>query len=744
MSNTTRNNERSLTPYVSPLGAWALSLGTTIGWGSFVVTSNTYLMQGGPWGSVLGITLGAIIMIVIARCYHYLINCYPDAGGAYTYAREAFGHDYGFLASWFLALTYIAVFWANATSVPLFARYFFGNIFQFGFSYTIFGYKVFFGEALLSICAIGLIALLCMRHKNATLKLNTILAIALTAIIVICFVVAITGQGAVARTFEPAFIPDTDALSQIIRIATISPWAFIGFENISHSSEEFTFARSRSFRIMVSAVVAGTILYIFVLLMSTTAFPPEYASWHEYVSDLGNIQGIKALPAFYAAQHFMGNTGIVLLSIALLGLIITSLIGNLLALSRLFYALGKDRILPERFSALGKHDIPVNAILLVAGISFFIPFFGRTAIGWIVDVTTIGATIIYAMVASSAWKTAHKHGALVERWVAFAGLLLMIAFGLYLLIPNLIQESSMEKESYFLFIAWGLLGFLFFRYILHNDEERRFGKSVVVWIGLLSLVLFVSFVWMNQSMMSTSNEASSRIHEYYTSEVELSAQHEREEQFVRAEIEEVQRENERTLMIVAAIFAISLVILLTNYSYMSKRALESERELGHVRTAANTDPLTGVKSKRAFTEYETALDESIHNSVSGPFAVVVCDVNGLKYVNDTFGHKAGDDYIRSASMTICELFMHSPVFRIGGDEFVVVLRERDYDDRASLMQRMRETSESRIGTNGAIIAAGLAEFDEHNDTSMHQVFERADALMYQDKQELKALGAHSR
>jgi amino acid transporter len=180
----------------------------------------------------------------------------------------------------------------------------------------------------------------------------------------------------------------------------------------------------------------------------------------------------------------MGNTGIVLLSIALLGLIITSLIGNLLALSRLFYALGKDRILPERFSALGKHDIPVNAILLVAGISFFIPFFGRTAIGWIVDVTTIGATIIYAMVASSAWKTAHKHGALVERWVAFAGLLLMIAFGLYLLIPNLIQESSMEKESYFLFIAWGLLGFLFFRYILHNDEERRFGKSVVVWIGL--------------------------------------------------------------------------------------------------------------------------------------------------------------------------------------------------------------------------------------------------------------------
>ena len=113
---------RTLKQYISPFGAWAIALGTTVGWGSMVVTANTYLLQAGPVGSICGAVLGAVLMLVIARNYHYMINCFPDSGGAYTYAKESFGYDHGFLTSWFLALTYIAVLRANATSLPLFAR----------------------------------------------------------------------------------------------------------------------------------------------------------------------------------------------------------------------------------------------------------------------------------------------------------------------------------------------------------------------------------------------------------------------------------------------------------------------------------------------------------------------------------------------------------------------------------------------------------------------------------------------
>ena len=79
--------QRHLQKHISPLGAWAFAIGTSVGWGSLVVTSNTYLAQAGPVGSVLGMVLGALIMLVIAWNYSYLMRSFPEAGGAYTYTR---------------------------------------------------------------------------------------------------------------------------------------------------------------------------------------------------------------------------------------------------------------------------------------------------------------------------------------------------------------------------------------------------------------------------------------------------------------------------------------------------------------------------------------------------------------------------------------------------------------------------------------------------------------------------------
>ena len=101
--------ENKLSPYLSPAGAWALALGTSIGWGRLVITSSAYLAKAGPAGSAAGLIVGALIMLVIARNYHYMMNCFPDAGGAYSYTKNAFGYDHAFLVAWFLALTYLAM-----------------------------------------------------------------------------------------------------------------------------------------------------------------------------------------------------------------------------------------------------------------------------------------------------------------------------------------------------------------------------------------------------------------------------------------------------------------------------------------------------------------------------------------------------------------------------------------------------------------------------------------------------------
>jgi amino acid transporter len=164
-------DERRLTRNLSPIAAWAFSIGTSIGWGSLVVTSNTYLAQAGPWGSTIGMIVSGLIMLVISANYGYLMNVYPSAGGAYTYASEVLGHDYGFLTAWFLSLTYLAILWANITSIPLFARYFIGDLFKRGFLYRLFDYDVYLGEALLSIAALLLVALLCARRKGIMAKL---------------------------------------------------------------------------------------------------------------------------------------------------------------------------------------------------------------------------------------------------------------------------------------------------------------------------------------------------------------------------------------------------------------------------------------------------------------------------------------------------------------------------------------------------------------------------------------------
>ena len=727
------SNAQGLRRHMSPMGAWAFAIGTSVGWGSLVVTANTYLAQAGPAGSALGLALGTLIMLIVGWNYSTLMQAYPEAGGAYAYTREVFGYDQGFLTAWFLAMTYLAVLWANATSLPLFSRIFLGGVFRFGKLYTLFDYDVYLGEALLSAAAIVLTAVLLTRGQRATHAVMIALAWLFTAGIAVCFVAGMVK----GRPMNPAYIPDAGALGQIVKIAVISPWAFIGFESISHSAEEFDFERHRIRRVLIVAVLFTLLLYVMVTLLSVTAYPAKYGSWLEYIRDLDNLSGLEALPAFYAANAYLGGAGVTLLMLSLLALVVTSLIGNTTALSRLFYAMARDKLLHERFSRINDHGIPADAVLLVAGLSVFIPLVGRTAIGWIVDVTTIGATLIYGFVCACAARFASKEGDVRGRRLGCAGVAIMVAFGAYILAPNLVSTGSMARETYFLFIAWSVLGFLFFRFILHRDKERRFGASIIVWVALLALVLFVSLIWMRQSMIATKDTMLDNIQAYYAQLDDPEGTREPDEHYIEEQITQAQDEDTRTMLMAVGMFAFALMIMMTNHSYMTKRSKENER-------IANIDPMTGVKSKHAYLVREKEIDAAIGEGGMDSFAVVVCDVNGLKKINDTLGHKAGDEYIREACRMVCDIFQHSPVYRVGGDEFVVILTGRDHLVRKELTLALHDRSVEHISAGGAVVSAGLSDFLPDQDKTYHDVFERADALMYEEKQLLKGMGAVTR
>ena len=727
---------------ITPLQAWALSIGTSIGWGSFVITSNTYLMNAGPVGSALGMIVGALVMLIIAENYYGLMCRYPESGGVYSYVKNVFGHGDSFLVAWFLSLTYLAILWANATSLPLFARYFLGDIFRVGRLYTLFGYDVFLGEALLSTLAMLAFALLIMRRSGLALRINAVLALVFTLGITLCFF-GVLLRGGAKEGFEPRFVPDAGILQQVARIAFISPWAFIGFENITHAAEEFSFPVKRSYRVLTVSVIATTLLYIFVTMLSVTAYPPEYANWLDYVRDLDNISGIRGLPAFYAAQRYLGSTGVWLLMLSLLTLIVTSLIGNTYALSRLFYALARDGILPRKAAELSPRGLPENASFLVAAVSLVIPFLGRTCIGWIVDVTTVGATIVYGFVSAAALKFGLTERSRRSTVCGGLGLGIMLLFAFFLLLPNLFFGVSMETESYFIFILWSMVGLFYFHRINLTDDSHRYDNAIHVWVALLSMIVFMAVVWMGKVYERGTLSTLLTVHNYYGGK-QLSVANYSTDPFLVREMLGFHSLILKVSFSVLGLFALSLMAMLWNYVQLRRSAQEAQQKLGTARSLAYTDPLTGVKSKHAFVECEADFDRRIDEKSIQAFGVIVGDLNGTKTVNDTLGHRAGDEFIRSGCMMICRCFKSSPVFRIGGDEFAIILEGADYERRQELLDSLNACMVQNIGTGSPVAALGMAEFRPDEDHSFRSVFERADQHMYEHKKELKALGADVR
>ncbi len=179
-----------------------------------------------------------------------------------------------------------------------------------------------------------------------------------------------------------------------------------------------------------------------------------------------------------------------------------------------------------------------------------------------------------------------------------------------------------------------------------------------------------------------------------------------------------------------------LIIGLINIDDQIRKDREYAKQLSAVEARALKDELTGVKNKYAYAKAKEKLEESLKNGEIQEFAIVVLDLNDLKYVNDTLGHKCGDAYIRKGCKMICDTFSHSPVFRIGGDEFVVIICGEDYDN-LDLLMGILETKNNENKLRGEVtLAAGRALGKAGS--SINEVFEQADAKMYENKKKMKS------
>ena len=147
--------------------------------------------------------------------------------------------------------------------------------------------------------------------------------------------------------------------------------------------------------------------------------------------------------------------------------------------------------------------------------------------------------------------------------------------------------------------------------------------------------------------------------------------------YIRLKASEVEEEG-KTLLIVG----------IENVDKYIRREKKQAYDLSIAEEMARKDALTGVKNKLSFDDAKGQLSEQIQTQEDISFAMLVCDINDLKEVNDTEGHQAGDLYIQKGCNLICDVFRHSPVFRIGGDEFAVICSGHDYENIDNLLEEM--------------------------------------------------------
>ena len=481
-------DNNSLRRQLSPMHVWAIAFGCVIGWGSFINPGKKFLPNSGVAGTTIAMILGALVMIIIAFSYAYMVPKYPNAGGEFSFAKNTFGKHMAFLCGWFLVVAYLTNVPMNSTAIGLIVDGLDGSadILKFGFHYNIAGFDIYMGEMLLSMTVLILFGWLNMIGVRKAGIVQTILSSLLVTCVFVLFMSAVFSAKAKGVNMRPIWGFDKAAakaagavtanisqyahtgtagvLSAILATFAIAPWAYVGFDAIPQAAEEFNFSFKKVSFIMMIAIVFGCFVYVSNNAVAAAALE----NWPERV-----MAGDWVL--LIAAEELLGNFGKVLIGLGVSCAVLSGIMGFYLASSRLMYSMSREGYLPEWFGKVNeKYGTPRNAILFCILVSLSGPILGREALGWFVDMSAIGASIGYFFTCASTLKTEKRDGdgSAFLRAMAITGIGFSLAFMILQLIPIPgLSGVHFGKESYIMLVVWVLLGLIF--YLKQRKEFRE-------------------------------------------------------------------------------------------------------------------------------------------------------------------------------------------------------------------------------------------------------------------------------
>ena len=474
MTDNVTSERPALARSLKPLHVWSLAFGSIIGWGCFVLPGDSFLPGSGPWGTVLGFAVSALLLCAVAYIYAEMIAHAPVAGGEYAHTYIGFGPSWAFVCGWALVLGYISIIGANVTALGLLVRYLLPGVFEFGALYSIAGWDVYAGEVMLMTAAVLVFGYVNHRGIGIAGALQAVLALTLSAGVVALFCGSLSVDGASLDNLRPAFAPQQPALFSVLAIVAIAPWAFVGFDTVSQSAEEFSFSPRRSRTIMFAAIIWGALVYSLMTLAVAIVMPyPQLLAAMEEL----RASGLPAWATGAACELAYGRLGAVILALAMLAGVCTGIMGFYVATTRLMFSMGRGGILPQWFAAIHpRHQTPHKAILFTSAVALIVPWCGRGVLIWIVDMSSVGIGLAYLFTCLSGYRVlsaTRTRGRGISLAVAVLGAIISAACILLLLTPG--SPAYISIQARWAMLVWIVLGAVFYlvsrRSWLQQSEE---------------------------------------------------------------------------------------------------------------------------------------------------------------------------------------------------------------------------------------------------------------------------------
>ena len=198
-------------------------------------------------------------------------------------------------------------------------------------------------------------------------------------------------------------------------------------------------------------------------MITISVFPAGFDNWVDYIAASKTAEGLMNLPTFYSTYLLLGQVGLFILSMSVIAAILSGLLGFFMATSRLLFAMSRDKVLPEAFSKLhSKYKTPRNAILFILAVSVIAPFMGRTVLGWIVDMASLGAAVGYGYTSLVAYKYAKESGDTAIKITGLLGFIFAVIFAILLVVPIPYFNISLGTQSYIFLLIWIVMGYFFY------------------------------------------------------------------------------------------------------------------------------------------------------------------------------------------------------------------------------------------------------------------------------------------